>query len=90
MTAALDAVLVRTPGVCGGRLRLAGTRVTVLQLVSLYRQGLTAEQITDEYPHLGLAGVYAALAYHHANPVELEEELAAEAAEAERLESELG
>jgi Protein of unknown function (DUF433) len=33
----LDAMLVRTPSVCGGRLRIDGTRVTVLQIVTRFR-----------------------------------------------------
>ncbi len=85
MSTALDTMLVRTPGVCGGRLRLDGTRITVLQVVTLYERGLTAEDIADEYPHLTLAQVYAALAYYHANRAEIEDELAAERAEAEQL-----
>ena len=90
MTVALDTLLVRTPEVCGGRLRIDGTRITVLQIATLFLQGLGAEEIADQYPHLTLAQVYAALAYFHANRAEIEAELAAEAAEAERLEALLG
>ena len=88
MSIALDTLLVRTPGICGGRLRLDGTRITVHQMATLYRRGLTAEDIAGQYPHLTLAQVYAALAYYHANRDEVEEELARELAEAERLEKE--
>jgi uncharacterized protein (DUF433 family) len=87
MTVALDTLLVRSPGVCGGKLRIDGTRITVLQVASLYRQGMTAEGIGEQYPHLALAQVYAALAYYHANRVEVDAELAAEAEEADRLEA---
>lgn len=87
MTVALDNLLVRSPGVCGGRLRIEGTRITLLQIVNLYRQGMTAEEIAEQYPHLTLAQVYAALAYYHANQGEIVAELATEAKEAERLES---
>lgn len=87
MTVALDTLLVSSPGVCGGRLRIEGTRITVLQIAILYRVGLSAEEIVDRYPHLALAQVYAALAYYHANQQEIEAELAAEAEEAERLEA---
>jgi uncharacterized protein (DUF433 family) len=90
MTVALDTLLVRTPEVCGGRLRIDGTRITVFQVATFFLQGLAAEEIADQYPHLTLAQVYAALAYFHANRVEVEAELAAEAAEAERLEALLG
>jgi uncharacterized protein (DUF433 family) len=87
MTVALDTLLVRSPGVCGGRLRIEGTRITVLQLAALYRGGLSAEEIVEQYPHLTHAQVYAALAYYHANRPEIDEELAAESEEAERLEA---
>ena len=86
MTVVLDTLLVRTPGVCGGRLCIEGTRITVLQIATLFLQGLSAEGIADQYPHLTLAQVYAALAHFHANRVEVEAELAAKEAEAEQLE----
>jgi hypothetical protein len=56
-------------------------------MAALYRMGLSAEEIVDQYPHLTLAQVYAALAYYHANQQEIDAELAAEAEEAERLEA---
>jgi uncharacterized protein (DUF433 family) len=62
----LDAMLVRTPDVGGGRLRIEGTRVTVLQIVTLYKQGESPEEIAENFPHVTLGQVYAALAYYHA------------------------
>ncbi len=50
--------------------------------------GQTPEEIATEIPHLTLAQVHAALAYYHANRDEMEAEMAAEAAEADRLERE--
>lgn len=87
MKTALESLLVSTPDTCGGKLRVQGTRITVLQLARLYRQGLNAEEIQASYPHLSLAQVYLALAHYHANRAEVEAELAAEAAEAEELEA---
>ncbi len=80
------AELVTSPEVCGGRLRIEGTRVTVNQMVSLYKQGMNAEEIADQYPQLTLAQVYIALAYYHSNREEIEADLEAERAEAEMLE----
>jgi uncharacterized protein (DUF433 family) len=79
-------LLVRTPGTCGGRLRIDGTRMTVNQIASCYKQGASAEDIADQYPHITLAQVYAALAYFHANRSEVEASLAAELEESLRLE----
>jgi uncharacterized protein (DUF433 family) len=90
MTVALDTLLTRTPEICGGRLRIDGTRITVLQVATHFLQGLGAEEIADQYPHLTLGQVYAALAYFHANREEVEAELAAEATDEERLEAEQG
>lgn len=87
MIVALDTLLTRSPEVCGGQLRIDGTRITVLQVATLYRSGLSAEAIVDQYPHLSLAQVYAALAYYHANQAEIDAELVAEDEEAERLEA---
>lgn len=81
----LDALLVRTPSVCGGRLRIDGTRVTVLQIVTLYKRGESPEDIAENFPQLDLSHVYTALAYYHANRAEMEQELVSEMAEYDRL-----
>src|SRR5438105_2547356 len=84
----LDAMLTRKPGVCGGRLTLAGTRITVLQIVAMYKSGETPEEIAFSYPHISPAQVYVALAYYHSHQREVEQELADEEAEYERLKAE--
>lgn len=79
-------LIVSSPDIRGGRPRIAGTGVTVQQIVSRYKLGLTPEEIADESGHLSLAQVYAALAYYHANREQIEAVLAADEAEAEALE----
>ena len=86
MSTEIGTLLVRSPNVCGGHLRINGTRMTVNQLAVRYKQGDTPEEIVDQYPHLTLAQVYTALAYYHANREEIEADLAAEKIEADRLE----
>jgi uncharacterized protein (DUF433 family) len=83
----LDSMLTSSPGVCGGRVRIDGTRVTVLQIATLYKRGETAEEIAENFPQATLGQVYAALAYYHANRAEIERELAEELAEFDRLKS---
>lgn len=78
MSTEIGTLLVSSPDVCGGRLRIDGTPITVNQIVVLYKQGYSAERIVDEYPHLTMAQVYAALAYYHANQDEIEADLEAE------------
>jgi uncharacterized protein (DUF433 family) len=60
----------------------------VRRIVVLYQQGLAHEEITAEIPHLTPAQVYAALAYYRANREEMDSDIAAEEAEANRLEEE--
>jgi uncharacterized protein (DUF433 family) len=72
-----DGMLARSPDVCGGQLRIDGTRMTVHRIATLYKQGQSAEEIARTYPHLSLSQVYAALAYYHANRAEIESALAA-------------
>jgi len=85
MSSTLDALLVKTPGVCGGRIRIDGTRITVHRIALLYKQGQQAEGIAQTYPHLSLVQVYTALAYFHANREQIESELAADDAEYDEL-----
>lgn len=54
-----------TPGVCGGRARIAGHRIRVQDVVLWTEQGQSADQIVADFPQLSLADVYAALAYYH-------------------------
>ena len=82
----IGTLIVRSPGVCSGRPRIAGTGVSVRRVVGWYKLGLSPEEIADRIGHLTLAQVYAALAYYHANCDEVETDLAAEEAEAETLE----
>jgi uncharacterized protein (DUF433 family) len=85
MATELETNLVRTPGICGGRLRIDGTRMTVNQIVTLHKQGLSAEKIVEEYPHRTRSEIYAVLAWYYAHQEEFDRELDAEAAEDERL-----
>lgn len=85
MPTTLDSLLAQSPEVCGGRIRIEGTRITVHRIATLYRQGQSAEDIVRTYPHLKIGQVYAALAYYHANQVEIDAELAADDAEYDQL-----
>ncbi len=78
MSMALEAMLTATPDVCGGRIRIDGTRITVHRIATLCKQGQSPEEIVETYPHLTLGQVYAALAYYHANRAEIESELASD------------
>jgi uncharacterized protein (DUF433 family) len=79
-----DKNLVRTPDICGGRLRIDGTRMTVNQIVTLHKQGCTAEEIVKNYPQRTLAEIHTVLAWYYAHQDEFDRELAEEALAEER------
>jgi|GEM_PF-267496 len=81
-------LIVREPNIREGRPIIAGTGVTVRRIVGWYKLGLSPEEIADRIGHLSLSQVYAALTYYHANKDELDTDIAAEEAEADRLEQE--
>jgi uncharacterized protein (DUF433 family) len=61
-----ESYIVKTPGICGGKPRIAGHRIHVQDIVIFHeRQGLSPDEIGSVYPQLSLAKVYAALAYYH-------------------------
>ena len=75
MATALDKLLIATPAVCGGRMRIDGTRITVHRIATLYKQGQSAEDIVQTYPQLSLGQIYTALAFFHANRQQIDAEL---------------
>jgi uncharacterized protein (DUF433 family) len=72
--------IVRTPGVCGGRARLDGHRITVAFLEWLRRRGESIDGILAEYPRLTAEKVRAAWDHADAHPEEVARDLEAEAA----------
>ena len=64
----MDTILAHvavTPGVAGGKPRIAGHRITVQDIAVWHeRLGLSADEIASGYA-LSLADVYAALAYYY-------------------------
>jgi uncharacterized protein (DUF433 family) len=84
----IGTLIDRDPAIRAGRPKIAGTGVTVMRIAGWYKMGLTPEEIATQYGHLSLAQVHAALAYYHANPEEIEADLAQEDAFAEKVERE--
>jgi len=84
-TATIDigTLITRNPKICGNRPCIAGTRMTVSRIAMLWQQGLSAESIQNEYPHLELAKIYAALAYYHANRADIDRVLTQDQADYE-------
>lgn len=51
------------PEICGGRPRIAGTRVRVCDILDLLAAGVPVPEILADYPYLDEADVRAALAW---------------------------
>src|SRR2546421_419564 len=72
-----------TSGTRGGKPRIAGTRITVGDIVLMHRRlGRALEEIAGTYD-LPLASVYFAMAYYYDNKAEIDESLDEEDALAE-------
>lgn len=65
-----------SPGTCGGKPRVAGTRIRVQDIAVWHeRMGLAADEIVSRYPQLTLASTYAALAYYHDHREEIDAQM---------------
>ncbi len=51
------------PNVCGGEPCIAGTRIMVSLILDNLAEGLTTDEIVEEYPPLTVEDVRAAVAY---------------------------
>jgi len=71
----IESLIESTPGVCGGRPCIAGTRVPVHRVAGYYRLGYSPEEILEFLTSLSLPQIYAALAHALANPEETEQSL---------------
>jgi uncharacterized protein (DUF433 family) len=68
-----------TPGVCGGKPRIAGHRIKVQHIVIWHEQmKLTPAEILEQHPGLTLADVHAALAYYHDHKEQIDADLRAD------------
>ena len=71
----LDEHIEITPGVMGGKPRIAGRRITIEHIVIWHEwMGKSADEIATEYD-LTLADVYAALAYYYDHRAEIDQSI---------------
>ena len=71
----LDNYIEMTPEIVGGKPRIAGRRITVQNIVIWHEwMGLSADEIATDYD-LGLAEIYAALAYYFNNPQQIDQSI---------------
>ncbi len=69
--------------------RVGGTRVTLDTVVEAFREGLTPEEIQQQYPSLELAHVYSAITYYLHHRTEVEEYLEGRARQREQVRREV-
>jgi uncharacterized protein (DUF433 family) len=75
----VSSYIEQTPGTCGGKPRIAGTRIKVSLIAILSeRNRMTPDEIVDAYPHLTLAQIHAALAYYWQHRDQIEDEIRAD------------
>ncbi len=68
--------IVATPGTCGGKPRIDGTRIKVKHIfVWVEQMGMTPAEVVHAYPHLSMAAVHAALAYYWSHQEEIQREI---------------
>jgi uncharacterized protein (DUF433 family) len=75
--AELADMIVKTTDTCGGRARIAGTRIKVEHIYNwVERQGMSPDAVINAYPHLNKAQVHAALAYYWSHEAEIQHDIA--------------
>lgn len=75
VTKTLDEHIVSTPGIKGGRPRIAGHRISVQNIVIWHEwMGRAVDEIANGY-NLNIADVYAALAYYHDHREEIDKQI---------------
>jgi uncharacterized protein (DUF433 family) len=86
-TKTLDQLIEITPGVAGGKPRIAGHRITVADIAIWHeRLGRSADEIASEYD-LSLTEIYAALAYYFSHREEIDRSISESEALVEQMKS---
>lgn len=80
----IGCLITSDPQIQAGHPIVAGTGTTLGRIAALYKQG-SADDIVADKDYLTLAQVHAALAYYYTNQQAIDKDLAAEAAEYDRL-----
>ena len=60
-------MIVETPGVCFGKPRIEGTRISVYDIKQMRDAGRPVSQICEAYPHVGFWAIEEAIRYIEEN-----------------------
>jgi len=70
--------ITKTPGICGGRPVVQGTRIPVKVLVNHYRLNEKVDDILAGFPQLTAAQFHDALSYYYDNQAEIDADIEAD------------
>jgi len=70
--------VTHTPGVCGGRPVVQGTRISVKALVGYHRIGYSLTEILAGFPDLTPAQLHDALSYYYDHQAEIDADMEAD------------
>jgi len=85
----LEQRIEQTDGICGGKPRIAGHRITVQDIVVWHeRMGRSVDEIASAYD-LSLADIYAALAYYFAHRERIDQSIEESKAFVEQMKEQL-
>jgi uncharacterized protein (DUF433 family) len=88
---AMATSIVKTPDVCGGRARVAGTRIRVQDIYIWHElQGRSVDQIVASFPQLSHARVHCALAYFFDHMDEIRTQMSGDETFVAALKAEIG
>ncbi len=89
MTLVIEAETIPIVQTADGAFRIGKTRVTLDTLIVVFNQGLTPEEIVQQFPTLKLADVYATITYYLRHQSEVDDFLKQRRIEAERLQAQI-
>ena len=85
-TTELDSMIIRTPGVLGGKPYVQEHRIKVHRVAGWWKLGLTVEEIGERLSTLTPAEIHVALAYYHLHRPEIDSYLEEERVVCQSLE----
>lgn len=68
-------MIERTPGTCGGRARIAGTRIAVWIIIMATRRGASEKEMLEMWPHLTAANLKEAQEYYSFHKEEIDRDI---------------
>jgi uncharacterized protein (DUF433 family) len=77
-TATEHPYVTQTPGVCGGRPIVRGTRIPVKALAGYHRMGYTLTEILEGFSGLTAAQLHSALSYYYDHQAEIDADIEAD------------